>query len=187
MTRLTLLVAAPMLILSACGGDGGGESPAAEGDATTATEVSINAENAAKEGGDSAVSISASSSASSISIKGDGVDINAKVPGIDLGEIKSDFDIDGVGLYPGATITSMNVNATSSSDAGGSGVVKFGFTAPDGAEKVAAWYAAAFAKAGSKIARKGNRITGTTKGGDAFAVDVAPAGKTSKGVITISG
>ncbi|MEY4269550.1 MAG: hypothetical protein RLZZ58_766, partial [Pseudomonadota bacterium] len=119
--------------------------------------------------------------------KGDGVDINAKLPGLDMRDINADFDIDGVGLYPGASVTSMNVNATSKDGNSGKGTVKFGFNAPASADTVAAWYAGEFAKAGLKATRAGNKVSGTTNDGDAFSINLSPDGTASTGEIEVSG
>jgi hypothetical protein len=179
MSRHIAIAALPLLLLGACGAH---EDKADHGDAT---EVAVSTEGDASS--DGSVSVSASGAASSVSIKGDGVDINAKLPGLDMSDINADFDIDGVGLYPGSKVTNVNVNATSTDGKEGKGTVKFGFTAPASADTVAAWYAGEFAKAGLKATRTGAKVSGSTKDGDPFTINISPDGTGSKGEIEVSG
>ena len=106
----------PMMLLAACGQ---GEEKKDK------TEVSINAGD--EHGG---VQITAGKDGNGrIKIGGDGAAIDIDVPDfVDL-DIESDFDIDGVKLYPGSKIASIDVNA---SDKGGAdkATVRLGFTSP---------------------------------------------------------
>jgi hypothetical protein len=167
----------PALVLAGCG------DKAADESAGDVKDVTINAKG--EDGG--TVSISADGTGSSISIKGDGVNINADLPGIDGLDIGSDFDIDGVKLYPGAKITSVNINADEAKAKGQQGAVNFGLTAPAAPAVVLAWYAKAFAGKGLTTTTKGSILSGTTKDGDAFAIELAPDGAGSKGKVRISG
>jgi hypothetical protein len=167
----------PALALTSCG------DKAADDSSGDVREVTINAKG--EDGGN--VRISADGKGSNISIDGDGVNINADLPGIDGLDIGSDFDIDGVKLYPGAKITSINVNADETRAKGQQGVVDFGLTAPAAPDVVLAWYAKAFADKGMTTTTKGSMLTGTTKDGDAFAIELAPDGTGSKGKVRISG
>lgn len=172
-------LAAPALLLGACG-DSSSADKAGAGDVE---QVTINAKG--EDGG--TVAISASGSGSSVSIKGDGVNINADLPGIDRINMNSDFDIDGVKLYPGAKITSLNINADSGKPDGQQGQVEFGLTAPAAPATVLDWYAKAFSAKGIATTTKGGSLTGKTKDGEAFAIDLAPEGSGSKGTVRISG
>lgn len=167
----------PVLALAACSdkpaGDSGGE----------VTEVTINA----KDGEGGYVKIGADGKGSSISIDGDGVNINADLPGIDKIDIGGDFDIDGVKLYPGAKITSVNISADGNKPEGQQGVVDFGLTAPAAPAVVLGWYAEAFAAKGMTTTTTGRTLNGTTKDGDAFAIELMPDGAGSKGKVRISG
>ena len=167
----------PALALAACG------DKAADDGAGDVREVTINAKG--EDGGN--VRISADGKGSSISIDGDGVNINADLPGIDGLAVGSDFDIDGVKLYPGAKITSVNVNADAGKPEGQQGLVEFGLTAPAAPAAVLDWYAKAFAAKGIATTTKGAALTGKTKDGDAFAIELAPEGKGSIGKVRISG
>jgi hypothetical protein len=167
----------PALALAACGeksaNDGGGD----------VKDVTINAKG--EDGG--TVTIRADDKGSSIRIDGDGVNINADLPGIDGLDVASDFDIDGVKLYPGAKITSINVNADGGKPEGQQGVVDFALTAPAAPATVLAWYSKAFADKGIATTTKGSTLSGKTKDGDAFAIELAPDGTGSKGKVRISG
>jgi hypothetical protein len=92
----------------------------------------------------------------------------------------SDFDIDGVKMIPGGTITSFNLDA---GDKGGT--VSFGFKAPAPADEVRAYFADQFSKKGVEAAVVGDSVTGKTKDGEPFVVRVEPAAQGSQGTITI--
>lgn len=171
-----LILVAPALLLAACSDI----RPEAKGDTPT---VNIDA----KGDGGGNVKISANGEGSSISIDGDGVNINADLPGIDGLDINSEFDIDGVKLYPGAKITSVNIAADGNKPEGQQGNVDFGMTAPAAPAAVLDWYAKAFSAKGLTTTVKGNALSGTTKDGDAFSITLSPNGKGSKGAVRISG
>ncbi len=166
--KLLSLIAAPALLLAGCSDTApeGGEG---------------------SKGDSGAVSITADGDGSKISITGDGVNINADLPGIDGLPMGSDFDIDGVKLYPGAKITSVNIDGDSSKPEGKQGSVRFGLTAPAAPSTVLDWYAKAFAAKGISAAVDGNRLNGETKDGDTFAIELAPDGAGSKGEVRITG
>ena len=89
----------PVLLLAACGQDE---------KAKTGPEISINAGD--EHGG---VQISSSKDGGGkVKIGGDGVDIDIDVPDFVDFDVTGDFDIDGVKLYPGSQVTSVNVDAT---------------------------------------------------------------------------
>lgn len=177
--RHGIWLAIPAMMLAGCG-ESDPQSAEASGDVET---VTINAKG---EDG-AAVSISASGSASSVSINGDGVNINAKLPGIEGANINSDFDIEGVKLYPGAKITSVNVNADSRKPEGQQGQVEFGLTAPAAPDVVLNWYAKAFAAKGVTTTTKGGTLSGKTGDGEDFVIELSPDGKGAKGRVRING
>ena len=115
----------PMMLLAACGQ---GEEKKDK------TEVSINAGD--EHGG---VQITAGKDGNGrIKIGGDGVGIDMKIPDfVDL-DVEGAFDIDGVKLYPGSNVTTVNVDAT---DKNGQdrATVKLGFTSPATPAKAADW------------------------------------------------
>src|SRR3546814_18885095 len=83
-------------------------------------------------------------------------------------------------LYPGSTITKVDVDAN---DAGGAdkATVNLGFTAPAAPARAADWMTAEFAKKGIKDARDGDTLSGTDKDGDHFTIAFTPDGAPSKG------
>ena len=160
----------PMMLLAACGQSEKKDQP----------EVSINAGD--DQGG---VHISAGKDGGRVRIGGEGVDIDMKIPDfVDL-DVEGDFDIDGVKLYPGSKVGSVDVNA---GETGGKDKarVEMGFTSPAAPAKAADWMAAEFAKKGVKITRTGDTLAGTDKDGDAFTIDFAPDGATAKGKVLIT-
>ena len=168
--RLAFLIP-PMLLLAACG---------QKDEKKTETEISINADG---EGG--GVQIKAGQDGGKLKIGGkDGTAINIDIPDfVDL-DVQGDFDIDGVKLYPGSTVTKVDVNA---SDRGGAdkATVNLGFTSPAAPAKAADWMAAEFAKKGIKVTRDGDTLAGTDEDGDDFTIRFGPDGATSKGEVRI--
>ena len=162
----------PMMLLAACG-----SNEKAAGDAT---EVSINAE-----GDGGGVKIRTGKDGGKISIGGEGAAINIDVPDfVDL-DIEGDFDIDGVKLYPGSNVTTVNVDA---SDKGGADKarVELGFTSPAAPAKAADWMAGEFAKNGVKVTRSGDTLAGKTKDGEDFTINFGPDGANAKGKVLIT-
>ena len=123
--RLAFLIP-PIMLLAACGSDE---------KAKDATEVSINAGD--EHGG---VQIKAGKDGGNIKIGGEGASIDIDIPDfVDL-DIESDFDIDGVKLYPGSKVTTVDVDANEKNGAG-KATVKLGFTSPAAPTKAADWMA----------------------------------------------
>ena len=161
----------PMILLAACG--------QAE-DKKDKTDVSINAGD--EQGG---VHITAGKDGSRIKIGGDGAGIDMKVPDfVDL-DIEGDFDIDGVKLYPGSNVTTVNVDANAK-DGSDNAKVELGFTSPAAPAKAAGWMAGEFAKKGVQVTRTGDTLAGKTKDGDNFTISFAPDGANAKGKVLIS-
>jgi hypothetical protein len=95
------------------------------------------------------------------------------------------FDIDGVGLYPGARVQGVNVNASDTKTTR-QAVVKITFSAPSDAAAVADWYQQQFDAKQKAVTRKGETLSGTTDDGDAFTIALNAAGTgASKGLLTI--
>jgi hypothetical protein len=91
-----------------------------------------------------------------------------------------------VGRYPGAKLTSVNVQA-SGKNGDGRGQVLLGFSAPGTATHVANWYAKALADKGRTPSRSGNTLTGTTEDGDRMVIAVEDGNTgVARGRITIS-
>ena len=169
--RLAFLIP-PLMLLAACGSE--------EKKTGDATEVSINAE-----GDGGGVKIRAGKDGGKISIGGEGAAINIDVPDfVDL-DIESDFDIDGVKLYPGSKVTKVDVDANARNGAD-KATVKLGFTSPAAPKAAADWMAGEFAKKGVKVTRAGDMLAGKDKDGDDFTISFAPDGATAKGEVVIT-
>ena len=126
---------------------------------------------------------------SSVAIKNDGGNVSVNVPGFSA-NIKvpgglfahSEFDIDGVKLYPGATVTSMNVDAGPDEKKSG---VKIAFAAPDSVDKVRSWFVKSFADKKVAIVPNGTGLAGKTADGDAVTMTFTPDGNRTKGLVDI--
>jgi hypothetical protein len=90
------------------------------------------------------------------------------------------FDIDGVKLMPGSSVTGFNLDAH---DHGAT--VDMSFTAPASPDAVRAYFVDQFRKQGVQAALAGDSVTGKSKDGNPFAIQVSPAATGSQGKITI--
>jgi len=90
------------------------------------------------------------------------------------------FDIDGVKLMPGSQVTGFNVDAR---DEGA--LVNIAFTAPASADDVRSYFVDAFKKEGVEAALAGDSVSGKTKDGSPFTIQVASAASGSTGKIVI--
>lgn len=167
MTRSLLIL--PLMLLAACGQ--GDRDQANAGGA----EININAGD--KDGG---VQITSGKGGSKLAIKGDGVDLDFDLPDFSKIDVAADFDIDGVKLYPGSKVTSVNVDASDKSGAD-KAIVKLGFTSPTTPAKAAAWMAGEFAKQKVRVTRSGDTLTGKSEDGDDFTIRFSPDGANAKG------
>ncbi len=90
------------------------------------------------------------------------------------------FDIDGVRLMPGATITGFSVDAA---DEGAT--VNLGFNAPGSPDATRSYFIDQFKAKDVKASIAGNSVSGTSKDGSPFTIDVQPAPNGSKGTVVI--
>jgi hypothetical protein len=90
------------------------------------------------------------------------------------------FDIDGVKLMPGSQVTGFNVFAA---DKGST--VNMTFTAPAEPDAVRFYFVDQFRKQSVEAALAGDSVSGKSKDGDPFTIQVASADKGSKGTIVI--
>ena len=90
------------------------------------------------------------------------------------------FDIDGVKLMPGSSVTGFNL------DAGHDGAtVDMNFTAPASPDQVRSYFMNQFREQGVQVALTGETVTGKSKDGTPFIIHVTPAPNGSNGVIAI--
>lgn len=185
--KSALLAAVVLFSLSACSKH--------EPEAEKGTKVSISIDGDAA---DNAVAMADKDAAVNIVGNTDTGRMEIKLPGgfeakvnVPEGVVnKAKFDIDGVGLYPGAKIGSVKVQAfehkVDHSRDTKSAVVNIGFSAPADAAAVADWYQQQFEAKKLAVTRKGETLSGKTADGDAFtlAMTRAAAGGTS-GLLTI--
>jgi hypothetical protein len=93
---------------------------------------------------------------------------------------KGNLDIDGVKLMPGSSVTGFSLDAGH-----GGATVDMSFAAPASPDQVRAYYLDEFKKQGVEAALAGNAVTGKSKDGNPFTIDVAPAAGGSKGRIEV--
>lgn len=100
-----------------------------------------------------------------------------------------DFDMNGVHLYPGSTISTMNIDAHDGKGKDDdSGTVHVGFASPATPAQVRDWFNERLTKTGFTLKAEGNGLTGTTDEGKPFRLDLIPDGADhAKGTITVSG
>ena len=93
----------------------------------------------------------------------------------------ANFDIDGVRMMPGATITGFNL------DAGGDqpGKVNFTFNAPTNPDAVKTYFLDQFRAQGVEAAMIADALQGTTKDGATFRMRFAPQGTGTNGTIEL--
>ncbi|MEH3157573.1 MAG: hypothetical protein PGN08_00855 [Sphingomonas taxi] len=93
-----------------------------------------------------------------------------KLPGLKVNA--ADFDLNGVHLYPGSTITAMDVGS------GRDGNVRIRFTSPAGPDQVRGWFQERLAKAGFTLTQSGQSLTGRTEEDKPFRLDLNRDGDT---------
>ena len=157
--RIQLMILACGLALAACGES----TPEAESNVTT--EVKIDSHSDRK---------------GEMELKLPG-GFEAKIPLPKGAGDKSDFDIDGVGLYPGARVSTVNVRAGE-----GPAVVTISFAAPGSAPEVAQWYERELLANDVVVKRTGEMLVGRTEDGDDFTLEITQALAGSTGLLTIT-
>jgi hypothetical protein len=120
-----------------------------------------------------------------ISFNAPGVSGKLKLPKIQLDA--GNFDMNGVHLYPGSTIASMNIDAHDKPGSDENGTVIVSFESPAAPATVRDWFQKKLFDAGYKLRIDGNGLAGTTDEGKAFRLNLTPAGADhSSGTITTS-
>lgn len=161
------LIAMPLLLaLPACHI---AKKPSEDKGAENGTSISVNAKS--ESGQD--VRISADGETGKVALNLPGFDANITIPKVVLKE--SNFDIDGVKLYPGATVSSVNVKADKS-EGNDTAHVQIIYSAPAAPKPVRDWFLKAFAEKSVKATISGESLIGETRDGTPFTMDFA-AGK----------
>ena len=166
MLRLIPLAAAT-LALAACGGSDGN---------STSISFSGNSSEGAVSGG--------IDSSGNLKIDTNGFKADLKLPKFSVDA--NDFEMNGVHLYPGSTISSINVNGDDAhKDAGR---VRVAFTSPATAATVRGWLQQRLTKAGFTLSADGTGLTGKTDDGKPFALKLTDQGANkSSGTIDMGG
>ena len=119
-----------------------------------------------------------------VAIKAPGFEGSIKLPKFDLGA--ANFEVDGLKLYPGSTIASLDVDANR--DKGGEDTVRVEFDSPAPADQVRNWFQEQMQAAGFTVAAKGGQLSGKTGEGSDFTLKLDSAGDSkSQGTLTVLG
>lgn len=169
-----IFVLASFCALAACSG---GHQDSKREEAGTTISV-----DASDKGGD--VRIEADGKSGRVTLDTPAFDVNLELPKIELGS--GNFDIDGVGLYPGSSISGVHVKAD---DKGGKQAahVVVTFAAPAPPDKVGAWFAQQFEERGVAAKAQDGRLSGVTRDGDPFTISLTPRGNGSAGTLEVRG
>jgi N-acetylmuramoyl-L-alanine amidase len=152
-----------------------------------ATALSLTACSKSDGNGSVAIDMNSEADAGNVSISVPGFDAKVKVPtGL---MTHGDFDIDGVKLYPGAMVTTFNLNVDGKSKEdkdSDNTVVKMTFAAPADVPTVTDWYRKQFAAKSVNATQTASGFSGKSEDGDDFTITLTPgaAGQT-KGAIDV--
>jgi hypothetical protein len=93
---------------------------------------------------------------------------------------KGDVDIDGVKLMPGSQVTGFNLDSHNNLSN-----VEMAFTAPASPDQVRSYFVDQFRKQGVTAATSGDAVTGKSKDGNPFRIEVGPGANGSQGKIMV--
>ena len=150
-------------------------------DSKTGTSISINSTDP-----DGNVVASMDGNTAAVSINAPGFSGKLNLPRIRLDA--EDFEMNGVHLYPGSTISGMNVEARDGGKTGDDdGTVRVSFASPASPATVRDWFQQKLNAAGFTVAPSGTGLTGTTDEKKPFKMELTADGSDkSKGVITLN-
>jgi hypothetical protein len=166
MTRALMIAALFALPLAGCDGGKGG------------TTISLNASDA-----DGNVVAGIDGNTGDVAINAPGFSGKMSLPRIHLDA--SNFEMNGVHLYPGSTISGMNIDAHDHGQGSDDdGTVKVTFESPAKPDTVRAWFEEKLNGAGFHVKADGTGLSGTTDEKKPFSLDLSPVGADhAKGVI----
>jgi hypothetical protein len=96
-----------------------------------------------------------------------------------------DFEVSGVRLYPGSSISSLRA-ATQDRDGDSNGRVRIEFESPAPPATVRDWFRDNMTKQGFKVTSRENNLAGTTDDGDPFALELTAQGTNkTKGLMQV--
>lgn len=166
--RTILLSTFALCALSACG---------SRDDGKDGTNISINAKDK-----DGVVAINADGKTGKVNVNLPGFSADLKLPKMMLDH--SNFDLDGVKLFPGSKVRGVVVNA----DEGDKAKVRISFDSPADAAKVKDWFKSGLGEHEVKFSETPTGFSGTTNDGDAFVMTLTPNGAAAtSGTIDIDG
>jgi hypothetical protein len=90
------------------------------------------------------------------------------------------FDIDGVKLMPGSSMSGFNLDSH-----GDTTTIEMSFRAPASPDEVRSYYIDQFKKQGVEATVAGDAVTGKSKDGSPFVIRVSPAPNGSQGKIEV--
>ncbi|WP_431469485.1 hypothetical protein [Sphingosinithalassobacter sp. LHW66-3] len=158
-----LLLALP---LAACGdGEGNG------------TAMSIDA---ISDGGNASITSDADGR---FTIKAPGFEGSLKLPPIQIDA--ADFDVNGMRLYPGSTVTGFNAEADDRMGQRDQAKATFRFTSPADAATVQEWFREQLAANDFEFQADAAGFAGTTAEGDRFRLELGGQGDQTRGTLTI--
>ena len=131
----------------------------------------------------SAIRITADGKTGNVGFKVPGFNTNIRLPKKLLDD--SNFDIDGVKLYPGSTVDTVNITANGQGGAHEQTDVRIGFTSPADPAKVSSWFKDQFGKQSIKAEGDAARLAGTTKDGEAFTIELTGKDGKTAGLVNI--
>lgn len=131
----------------------------------------------------SSVTITADGKTGNVGFKVPGFDTNIRLPKKLLDD--SNFDIDGVKLYPGSTVDTVNITANDQGGKDEQTDVRIGFTSPADPAKVSDWFRDQFGKQSIKASGDAAKLTGTTKDGEAFTIELTDKDGKTAGLVSI--
>jgi hypothetical protein len=144
--------------------------------------TSVNIDATGKDG--KKVAIKADGETGKVSLNVPGFDANIRLPKKLLDD--SNFDIDGVKLYPGSKVETVDIKADETRGKGRADV-RIGFSSPAEPAKVAGWFKEQFGKQSIEVGGDADTLTGKSDNGDAFTIELAATdGGTTAGTVSIS-
>ncbi|CAN5232923.1 hypothetical protein BH10PSE12_BH10PSE12_35250 [soil metagenome] len=147
--RLLSLALAPLVLLAACG----------DRDDKAATAISIS------DHGEKI--LAADGKTGKVSVALPGISANIRLPKINVDP--DEIDIGGVKLYPGTTVSNMDIETGKAS---GADAVKIRFATPATPAAVRDYFLAGFRAKGATVTARGNSLVGSEKDGDPFRIDL---------------